>query len=160
MIEAFRDNEELFVGLFRHAEGLYGKSIPMPRITNWQANRANLPAVSLWQFYRRFVFLPYTVLEQLSERFRSDLVDCTKLQYLISSVCVKHDICFDSTRNAVNSYLPFLDDSIDAVEVEFMRWRSYWLRHKGDSLPNKCLGALLSGKERKRVHLWKFFFKY
>ena len=27
-----------------------------------------------------------------------------------------------------------MDDSIDAVEVEFTRWRSYWLRHKVDSL--------------------------
>ena len=38
-------------------------------------------------------------------------------------------------RNVVNFYLPFVDDSIDVVEVEFMRWRSHWLRHEGDSLP-------------------------
>ena len=49
----------------------------------------------------------------------------------------------------MNFYLSFLDDSTDAVEVEFMQLRSYWLRHKGDSLPNNGLGALLSGKEMK-----------
>ena len=29
-MQAFWDNEEIFVGLFRYAEGLYGESIPMP----------------------------------------------------------------------------------------------------------------------------------
>ena len=52
-----------------------------------------------------------------------------------------------SIRNAVNFYLLFVDDSIDAMEVEFMRWRLYWLRHKGDSLPYNTLGVLLSAKE-------------
>ena len=60
---------------------------------------------------------------------------------------VKHDICFELIRNAVTFYLPFMDDSIEAVVVEFMQWRLYWLRHKGDSLPYHALGALLSAKE-------------
>ena len=54
---------------------------------------------------------------------------------------------FASIKNAVNFYLSFVDDSMDAVEVEFMRWRSYCLRHKGNSLPYKTLGALLSANE-------------
>ena len=41
VIQAFRNNKEIFVELFRHAEGLYGESIPMPRMVNRQANRAN-----------------------------------------------------------------------------------------------------------------------
>ena len=41
VIQAFRDNEEIFVGLFRHAESVYGEFIPMPLIMNRQANRAN-----------------------------------------------------------------------------------------------------------------------
>ena len=49
--------------------------------------------------------------------------------------------------NVVNFYLPFVDDSIDAVEVEFMRWRSYWLHHEGNSLPYNTLDVLLSAKE-------------
>ena len=57
---------------------------------------------------------------------------------------------FALIRNAVNFYLPFVDDSIDAVEVEFMRWHSYWLRHEGDSLPYNTLGVLLSAKEMHR----------
>ena len=149
VIQVFRSNEEIFVGLFRHAEGLYGESIPMPQIVNQQANRANPPAVSPLQFYRRSVFLPFidTVLEQLSERFRSDLVDCIKLQFLIPSVCVKHEIYFDSIRNAVNFYLRFVDDSLGAVAAEFKRWRSYCLRHKNDFLPNNALDALFCAKE-------------
>ena len=47
-----------------------------------------------------------------------------------------------------------MDDSIDAVEVEFMRWRSYWLRHEGNSLPYNTLGVLLSAKE---VHTYRSF---
>ena len=123
VIQAFRNHEEIFVGLFRHAEGLYGEFIPMPRIVNQQANIANPPAVSPLQLYRRSVFLPFIdiVLEQLSERFRTDPVDCIKLQFLVPSVCVKHDIYFVSIRNAVNFHLPFVDDSIGAVEAEFMR---------------------------------------
>ena len=52
VIQAFRDNEEIFVGLFRHAESLYRKSIPMPRIVNRQANRLNSLTVSPLQFFR------------------------------------------------------------------------------------------------------------
>ena len=57
-------------------------------------------------------------------------------------------------RNAVNFYLPFVDDSNDAGEVEFMRWRSYWLRHKGDSFPCNTLGVLLSAK---KIHTYRSF---
>ena len=81
VIQTFRNNEEIYVGLFRHAEGLCKESILMPRIVNRQANRANPLAVSPLQFFRRSVFLPFidTVLEYLSKRFRSDLFDCIKL---------------------------------------------------------------------------------
>ena len=44
----------------------------------------------------------------------------------------------------MNFYLTFVDDSIDAVKAEFMRWGSYFLRHEGDSLPYNTLGVLLS----------------
>ena len=54
---------------------------------------------------------------------------------------------FALIRNAVNFYLHFADDSTDAVEIGFMRWRSYWLRHEGDSLPYNTSGVLLSAKE-------------
>ena len=54
---------------------------------------------------------------------------------------------FALIRNAMNFYLLFVDDNIDSEEVEFMRWRSYWLRHAGDSLPYITLGVLLSDKE-------------
>ena len=67
---------------------------------------------------------------------------------------------FASIRNAVNFKLSFVDDSVDAVEVEFMRWGSYSLRHEGDSLPCNSLGVLLSAKEIHAYHFWKFFFKY
>ena len=58
-IQTFRNNEEIFVGVFRHFEGLYGKSIPMPQIVNRQANRANPLAISPLQFFRRSVFFPF-----------------------------------------------------------------------------------------------------
>ena len=60
---------------------------------------------------------------------------------------------FALIKNAVNFYLPFVDDSIDTMEVEFMRWRLYRLRHEGDSLPYKTLGVLLSAKE---IHTYPF----
>ena len=47
VIQAFRDNEKIFAVLFRHAESVYGDSIPMPRIINRQANRAN-PLAQGW----------------------------------------------------------------------------------------------------------------
>ena len=54
---------------------------------------------------------------------------------------------FASIRNAVNFYFPFVNDSIDPVKVEFMRWCSYWPRHEGHPLPYNTLGVLLSAKE-------------
>ena len=59
IIQAFGGKKEILVGLFRHAESVYGESITMPRIVNRQANRANPLAVSPLQFFRRFVFLPF-----------------------------------------------------------------------------------------------------
>ena len=53
---------------------------------------------------------------------------------------------FALIRNAVNFYFSFVDDSIDDVEVELMRWRLYWLRHKNDSLSYNTLDVLLSAK--------------
>ena len=67
---------------------------------------------------------------------------------------------FASIRNAVNFYLLFVDDSIDAMEVEFMHGRSYWLRHEGDYLPYNTLGLWLSAIEIHTYHVWKFFLKY
>ena len=65
VIQDFRDIEEIFVGLFRRAKGVYGESTPMPRIVNRKASRANPLAVLPLQFFRRSVFLPFigTVLE-------------------------------------------------------------------------------------------------
>ena len=60
---------------------------------------------------------------------------------------------FASIRNAVNFYVPFEVASIDVVQVKFMRWRSYWLRPKGDSLPYNPLGVLLSAKEIQTYYL-------
>ena len=87
VIQALKDNKKIFVRLFRYAEALYGESTPMPRTVNRQADRANLQAISPSQFYTRSVFLPFidTVLEQLGERFCSDLVDCIELKFLITS---------------------------------------------------------------------------
>ena len=67
---------------------------------------------------------------------------------------------FALIRDAVNFYLTLVNDSIDDVEVEFMRWRSYWLRHEVDSLPCNTLGLLLSAKEIHTYPSLKFFFKY
>ena len=47
----------------------------------------------------------------------------------------------------MNFYFPFLDDSIDAVEVEFVQWRLYWPRYKGDALPYNASDALLQLKK-------------
>ena len=49
----------------------------------------------------------------------------------------------------MNFYLAFLNDSIDAVEIEFVQWRLYWPCHESDSLPPYALGALLAAKEMK-----------
>ena len=59
----------------------------------------------------------------------------------------------------MNFYLPFVDGSVDAVEVEFMRWRSYWLRHEGHSLPYNTLGMLLSAKEIHTYPSLEVFFQ-
>ena len=64
---------------------------------------------------------------------------------------------FALIRNVMNFYLPYVVDSINAMQVELMRWQLYWLRHEGDSLPYNTLGVLLSAKEMHTYHLWKFF---
>ena len=83
-------------------------SLDMPKVST----ENSYPCLELWigrpieqihllfhhcSFLRRSVFLPfYWHSAWVTQRnISSDLVDCIKLQILISSVCVKHDIYFD-----------------------------------------------------------------
>ena len=155
VIQAFMDNEEIFVGLFRHAESLYGESIPKPRIVNRQVNRANPLAVSPLQFFRRFVFLPFidTVLEQLSEIFRSDLVDCIKLQLLIPSVTAKHGI--SSIRNAVNfSIFPLLVIALTRQRLILCNGVHIGYATKMILYRTTLLAGCCLLKKNIRIHLW------
>ena len=67
---------------------------------------------------------------------------------------------FALIRNAVNFYLPFVEDSIGAVQVEFMRWQLYWLRYEGDSLPYNTSGVLLSANKIHTYSSLEVLFKY
>ena len=80
------------------------------------------------------MFLPFlgTVLQQLIQRFSSSQIDCFKLQYLIRAECVRGNVSFVSIKSAIDFYLPFLDNSLDLVQAEFLRWQSYWLRRQNE----------------------------
>ena len=95
------------------------------------------------------MFLPFlnTVFQQLIQRFSSGRIDCFKLQYLIPAECVRGNVSFDSIKSAVYLHLPLLDNSLDSVQAEFLRWRSYWLRHQSEYLPNDALQALIIAEE-------------
>ena len=99
----------------------------MPRVVGRQMNKANPPASSPVQFYRHSLFLPFidNTLEQLNERFSNKQVDVRKLQIL---PCKSLESNFDLLKNSVVFYSAFLDDNVVAVESEFLRWKSYWLR--------------------------------
>ena len=100
----------------------------MPRVVGRQMNKANPPAYSPVQFYRRSLFLPFidNTLEQLNERFSNKQVDAAKLQILLP--CKSLESNFDLLKNSVVFYSAFLDDYVVAVESEFLRWKRYWLR--------------------------------
>ena len=84
-----------------------------------------------------------TVLQQLIQRFSSCQIDCFKLQHLIPAECVRSAVSFDSIKMLLTFISSFLDNSLDSVQAEFLRWRSYWLRHQSESLPNDALQALI-----------------
>ena len=122
----------------------------MPRVVGRQMNKANPPASSPVQFYRRSLFLPFidTTLEQLNERFSNKQVDAAKLQILLP--CKSLESNFDLLKNSVVFYSAFLDDNVEAVESEFLRWKSYWQRRKNENdvcIPNNVLDALTEAKK-------------
>ena len=61
--------------------------------------------------------------------------------------CVCGNVSFESIKSAVDFFLLFLDGSLDSVQAKFLRWRSYWLRHQSESLPNDALQALIIAEE-------------
>ena len=71
----------------------------------------------------------------------------TVLQYLIPAECVRDNVSFDSIKSSIDFYLPFLDNSLDSVPAEFLPWRSYWLRHQSESLPNDALQTPIIAEE-------------
>ena len=95
------------------------------------------------------MFLPFldTVLQHLIQRFSACQIDCFKPQYLIPAECVRGNVSFDSIKGAVDFYFAFLDNSLDSVQAEFLRWRLYWLRHQSEFLPNDALQALIIAEE-------------
>ena len=108
------------------------------------------------------MFLPFldTVLQQLIQRFSYCQIDCLKLQYLIPAECVRDNVSFDSIKSAVDFYLPFLDNSLDSVQAEFLRWRSHWLRHQSESLPKDALQALIIAEEMNSYPSLAVLIKY
>ena len=112
-------------------------------------NKVNPPASSPVQFYRHSLFLPFTdnTLEQLNERFSNKQVDAAKLQILLP--CKSLESNFDLLKNSVVFYSAFLDDNVEAVESEILRWKSYWQRGKNENdvcIPNNVQDALTEAK--------------
>ena len=68
VIQAFMDNKEIFVGLFRHAKDLYRESIPMLRIVisggYWVRQMRQLPQAPLFGVAEGppFLEMPWVVL--------------------------------------------------------------------------------------------------
>ena len=82
----------------------------------------------------------------LIQRFSFDQIDCSAIP-AIPAECIRGNVSFDSIKSAIDFYLSFLDNSLDSVPAEFLRWRSYWLRHQSESLQNDALQAMIIVEE-------------
>lgn len=147
VLQRLRDDDGAFAAMFKRASDTSPDEITMPRRTGQQRNRANQPADSPQQYYRRAVFLPYldVCLEQMRERFQLHKANAYKLSLLLPAYCEASE--FIVLKDSAKLYDPFLPGGIECLEAEFLRWKAYWSRQPADKRPKRVLNALAVATE-------------
>ena len=80
------------------------------------------------------------VISQLRERFRSHTTRAFSLQSLLPEYCV--DRPYASIEPAIKLFEKYLPCGREAVEVEYMRWQTFWEKRKNLSVRMSVVDVL------------------
>jgi hypothetical protein len=126
-------HDEMFEKIFARGSAvakLYDEDVAIPRLTGKQRNRANIPATSIEEYYKRSIYFPFldTCIAQLNERFQSHSAKACMISILLPAYCCSNTNNYSSVEQAGQLYLQFLPSGLNALESEFLRWKAYWER--------------------------------
>jgi hypothetical protein len=122
------------------AEVAQVKLVP-PRQANRQRHRANMPATSTEEYYRRAVFVPFldALLTELNSRFESHSATVFRLSCLIPQFV--HKYTYADLQPVVAFYGEFVEsESLVQGEVEI--WKQKWASVPPAERPSNALEAL------------------
>ena len=112
--------------------------------TGRQTNRANPPADTPEEYYKRAVFFPFvdTVLAQIEERFLRHKSNWEKLLLILPSKIVSTSVKFETIVESLKFYEKFLAGDLDEVKSEFLRWKQIWMDESDETRPKTVIEAL------------------
>ena len=139
-----RDNVENFADqCFKHACRM-GESVHIepssPRVTSRQCHRANNPASSPLDYYRRNLVIPVLdeVISEFNARFSKLSASAGQLVGLVPSVICKREVNIQEVAELYSRDLP----SPELLDMEVDRWKRKFLAMEPESHPTTCASAL------------------
>ena len=143
VLKSFREDEAHFSEIFSRLEEDLG-DVAMPRLSGRQTNRANPPADTPEEYYKRAVFYPFvdTVLAQIEERFLRHKSNWEKWLLILPSKIVSTSVKFETIVESLKFYEKFLAGDLDEVKSDFLRWKQIWMDKSDETRPKTVIEAL------------------
>ena len=139
-----RDDVEKFAEqCFKHACRM-GEAVQIepssPRVTSRQCHRANNPASSPLDYYRRNLVIPVLdeVISEFDARFSKLSASAGQLVGLVPSVICQREVNVEKAAELYTSDLP----SPELLDQEADRWKRKFLAIEPESRPTSCASAI------------------
>ena len=119
-----------------------GVSVSMPRVSMHQRHRANPEYISIEDYFKKTVTIPFLdhLISDVISRFTSHSKHAASLQNLVPSN-ISADTSIDSIQEAVDFYSSDLLNPA-LLDEEFCRWKTKWLNAKQEDLPRTLAASL------------------
>lgn len=156
-----KECNEKFRHIYEEATELASKidvEIKMPRLTIKQTRRANHPANTVEEYFKRSIYIPLLdhIYQDLISRFDTNSLECFGLRVLIPTILVNSDE--EKLKKLKNRLFKTLDSFSEIIESgntqmnlillegEFSIWKTKWVSAKKNNvtLPKKALETLES----------------
>lgn len=139
-----RDHVETFAEqCFKHACRM-GEAVEIepssPRVTSRQRYRANNPAASPLEYYRRNLVIPVLdeILSEFNSRFSELSTSASQLVGLVPSVICVRDVNVEEIARLYTDDLP----SSEMLDLEADRWKRKFLAMDPELRPTTCASAI------------------
>lgn len=111
-----------------------------PRVTSRQRHRANNPASSPLEYYRRNVVIPVLdeVTSEFDARFSQLSASAGQLLGLVPSVICEREVNIEEVAQLYTEDLP----NPELLDLEVQRWRRKFMTIDSESRPSTCAAAV------------------